>query len=406
VRTYSGSLLAAVLLLGSAACTETVIQQVDRNATNGDAEAAGGKGGSSAASGGTTGGTTTGGAVGFGGHAAAAGSRASDAGLVDGGKGHHDGGRPDAGPPEGGRSDGSSVTTDASVNVPACGASRTAVACDAGLCVPTTPEPIVPGILSAFSLVLDPTFVYYSTAFPTKTVSRVPKTGGTVDPIVPSEGGGPVAVDDTHVFYGTDTELVRASLTGGDRTPLDTIQYGLDRIAVDETRVYYSVANVGMYSIDKNGGTAQPLAPDVIVGGLAVDSTQVYWASQENVSRMPKHGGKPTSVGRGDWGSIAIDNEFVYWTTMTDLRRGPKTGGLVGIVADIASITGRELTVDACHVYWAVWDGRTGYLYRVPRDGGAIELVTSIPHPIMSIALDQDFAYFCTENGPLYRLHK
>jgi hypothetical protein len=130
-------------------------------------------------------------------------------------------------------------------------------------------------------------------------------------------------------------------------------------------------------------GTAPPAcapdaAPVVLVAGdavecygIAVDGTDVYWTGAETglIQKVSKLGGAPvtlatTSNPRG----LALDDAYVYWAADGGIARVPKAGGAPEM---LGAATGFPwfIAVDDTSAYWTTYTG--GDLMRVPKDGSA-----------------------------------
>jgi hypothetical protein len=76
------------------------------------------------------------------------------------------------------------------------------------------------------------------------------------------------------------------------------------------------------------GGTTTTLVSGSTVGGVAVDSTNVYWTDPDDrlVLKVPVGGGTPVTVAESPMlpTRLALDATSVYWIDQTLLLKAPK----------------------------------------------------------------------------------
>jgi hypothetical protein len=220
-------------------------------------------------------------------------------------------------------------------------------------------------------IAVDATRVYWSTGG-----TNINPIGGIVE--VPIAGGAPVVIasdtnalhdsvasDGSHVFWtsyqgGTVTRTApdgSASLTiaSGQQTPMGVV--------VGATSVFWSDETGGaVMKAPIDGGTPVPLASGQGVTSIALDATNVYWASG-GLQTVPQSGGSPVMLaaapGSGqNGGNLAIDDAYVYWGLDQDgvqpiLVKVPKGGGdPVPLAPGGGTRSVFAVAVDASCVYW------------------------------------------------------
>ena len=195
-----------------------------------------------------------------------------------------------------------------------------------------------------------------------------------------------VVVDGQHLYWTNGLSIERSDLDG---TNVDAhfirLPVAAGHLAIDDRYIYWSTASeIGRAKLDGTGVT-----PDFIsltgedVGGLAVDSSHIYWADREDgtIGRASIDGTGVTSgfvTGAANVTDVAIDSQHIYWTELTD---GLPAGGSIGRAnidgtdADASFITGaadpRGIAVDYAHIYWANYFD-CGSQQPVPGCGGTI----------------------------------
>ncbi|HLK41069.1 MAG TPA: hypothetical protein VKU41_30165 [Polyangiaceae bacterium] len=138
------------------------------------------------------------------------------------------------------------------------------------------------------------------------------------------------------------------------------------------------------------GGTAPTKLADIGsgpsgIGGLALDSTNIYWTQASTVMSVPLGGGTPTPLASDQspsaprYSGIAVDQNNAYWTAsvfstnnwaVMSVPLGGGTPSTLGSGIDPSVGFGASgIAVDATSVYWSYVFGLP--LLRIPLGGGA-----------------------------------
>ena len=210
------------------------------------------------------------------------------------------------------------------------------------------------------SIGVDATSIYWSTA----ALMKVSKGGGT--PVVLANGisNDPIAVGPKGVYgFGSvngQTSLVSVPLDGGTPTALvpsnvlapSFESYG---IVADASYVYWTnfMEPCPMMKVSLAGGNPQTLATVPGAGGaIALDATDVYFATSQGVYRVPLEGGDVATLAQGPNGpGIAVDDNNVYFTDGDNILRISKCGTNLTTLAT-GQATTSALAVDSDSVYW------------------------------------------------------
>ncbi len=227
-----------------------------------------------------------------------------------------------------------------------------------------------------------------------------------------------LAVDTNNLYFtnpghGGGT-VVKVALAGGTPVVLASGQNDPQWIAVDQQSVYWidDVVGGSVMKVGIDGGAATTLAPGLRgPEGIALDAQNVYWCVDldNTVMRVSKGGGTPavlTTIPAADnfGGGIAVDSTSVYFTTSSSLvgsvmklGLGLDPGAPVPLASGQSDPT--ELVVDATSIYWinqgSVADNfNDGSVMKVAIAGGAPVVLASSQRLPFGIAVDGTHVYW------------
>jgi len=212
---------------------------------------------------------------------------------------------------------------------------------------------------------------------------------------------------------GAPFVIAKADATG---TPVSTGMYVFNGFAFDSTYLYWS-ESVGLApsTIKRaplgGGATQVPVtSPDGWIGGLAVDSGNLYWIDQDDgqILSMPVAGGATTTIATGltTPGGLAIREGSIYLTDPDgDLMTVPVGGGAVTTLVHGPGLPPHEevegfppaLAVDDSNVYFSQSYAANPIVAQVPRVGGAM---TVLAHDSAGgIAVDAKYVYWSDDSS-------
>ena len=267
-------------------------------------------------------------------------------------------------------------------------------------------EDVLVGVEAGY-LAVDATHVYFTSTG--GGISRVVKTGGTLEPIASAQRG-PTSLDastnelcwvnsGTHAQDFLDGSIRCAPKTGGDR--MITGAYFPSALAIDGSTIYWteidgeSVRSIGVdgsnaktidtsptsklgialtpttlvwiasgaeadvVAMNRTTGTKTPLSTaEYAPMGLALDGVDVYWLVRHSLSddgalRVSRAGGAPSDIVADEYypQSLVKANRSLYWASKGRIRAIALDGGTVTTLADRGSIAG--LASDGEYLYWS-----------------------------------------------------
>jgi hypothetical protein len=361
----------------------------------------GGSSGATAGTGGSAGsvagrgGASSGGAVGAGGVSSGG---ASSGGVSSGGAAGSGG------------AVGSSGTSGASGSGGNCDRDCEGGECSNGACKPVTLWKAQNLSHKPSVLALDDDYVYWA-----RPIMRVPKSGGMSQFITEDmvDGVFGIAVDDSHVFWGTPSfgPVRRVPKGGGALQALTMENVGANRIAADASGVYFTgsaFSSSGVYHMHHDGSGLRKLTPEGD-SGIAIDEEFVYFAlsTKNELYRMGKDGSDPTLIATAPL-PYEVDQygDFVVFNARGDrsIRRVPKRGGPTTVVTSMA---GERIAADADGVYFSDVEFRR-ILY-VPIDGfpsGESLVVAEANGRLGAIAVDDTRIFWTVDYGGVFKIVK
>jgi hypothetical protein len=269
-------------------------------------------------------------------------------------------------------------------------------------------------------------FLYFSDSF--DGIVRVAKDGGAPTIITPTVGEeiGPIAVDETNIYFITADDEATGSLysisrSGGMPTQLATKLPAPIDLVIDSNSIYWINAGTFMGEdinadgsverINKNGTGRQLLADKLSAPlDLVIDATDVYLvesglavsAPTAGVRKVSKSGGAVTRIVDGDTDimiAITASGSDVFYSTVSEARaaifRIAKSGGTPQMVID--DVIAFTLDVFDSKLYAAVFDVDGGSpILSVPIGGGALRIVVDVFNTGL-FALDDSAVYYATD---------
>ncbi len=204
--------------------------------------------------------------------------------------------------------------------------------------------------------------------------------------------------------------------------PIDTQAWSL---VVDEDSAWiagtvgvsadHQTLSYGILRVSLDGGStsvvAQQLAQDQ-VGDVDAIYFSTVAADAGAVMRLPKDGGAVQQLATtGTSGpAIAVDDAYVYWLDQTGFMRVSKAGGQPETLTQSQIFNCQRLLVDSANLYWTTASlddgGVIELVERMPKTGGAIEVLTTTADIDTALAIDDNAIYWTTSSSSIVRLDK
>jgi hypothetical protein len=247
-----------------------------------------------------------------------------------------------------------------------------------------------------------------------------------------------IAVDDTHVYWteGCASESIvfdgtiwKVPIAGG--TPVriaDSLNHPA-KITVHGGYVYWTEWGLQMVrKMAVDGGPIFNIGQQVGSSHSrpAVRGNYVYWNDGKNVKRSDINTAVQQNVTQFpndpayDVKDFALDTNFVYFTRwrggFVQRRQISPAAGLVLVMNPTNPNTGlpddhpAAIAFDGTYVYWGEHRSNTGFIKRIPQNGGAVDIIDQNVVNIYDLAVDNNYVYWtgglAPQNTKLYRKPK
>jgi hypothetical protein len=229
----------------------------------------------------------------------------------------------------------------------------------------------------------------------------------------PAQSIGPFAVDSTSIYWAAEHAVMRMSKCGGTPTTLASGDFSPGPIAVNGTHVYWvnpgcdarfgcfstgSVMSAPLAGLPDGATPATLTSKQPAFGGIALDSSNVYWMNGQYLStvmKVPLAGGAATSLASGPQSSaLVVDATNVYWAGNETVMSVPIKGGTVTTLAPSPDLgVSPGIAVTATDLYWT---NERGTVMKVDKGGGTPVTVASGQNQPLGIAVDATSVYWTT----------
>ncbi len=223
-----------------------------------------------------------------------------------------------------------------------------------------------------------------------------------------------LVVDDTSVYIGTFDAILKAPLAGGAVTTLSSpTAYAMAGLLVSNGNLLWT-SHFGdqIRSVPIGGGATTVLhGAEAGPWGLGLSGDTLVWTTVTPPRiRASVAGGAATDLAvlSDDVYPLTIEDNMVFAIVINgsqdEVVAVPLAGGPVTILAidQIQNPQSGAIDADATHVYWIGESSGAGYVARVPRAGGAVEVLLqnqgNFNDPV-DMSLDGNFIYWSEGDG-------
>ena len=205
----------------------------------------------------------------------------------------------------------------------------------------------------------------------TATLAAADKKGRVSATVALSGTGTGLGAEPRQIYWVSQDEIWAANLDGTDPRAIVTGQAGLEGIAANSNHLYWIIGfNGTIWEANLDGSSPHTIVTGLgtqAVAGVAVTSSQIYWANVGDASdgagtiwAANLDGSNPHAIVTGQFAptGVAADASLIYWASA---RSGTAGSGTISAANPDGTsprtiVTGQfaptGVAVDASHLYW------------------------------------------------------
>jgi hypothetical protein len=179
-----------------------------------------------------------------------------------------------------------------------------------------------------------------------------------------------------------------------------SVQWDANDIAVDSSSIYWDNFDGQIVSEPLVGGTPATLGSwsSDSIGGLALDTSNIYWADTFGVFSMSKQGGTASTLlsrSGSRWRTVT-DGSSVYWTDTTGVYGVTLAGAVISTLSTVTDAYG--LGVDSTSVYFT--QRSVGNVMSVGKTGGTPATLASGQDTPYDLRVQAPYVYWVNYDAP------
>jgi hypothetical protein len=238
-------------------------------------------------------------------------------------------------------------------------------------------------------------------------VKDVPIGGGTVNTIATSAMGGndaQLALDGSNVYWSDYGTIWRQPISGGTVTALVSGRQGVRYLEPQSADLFFR-DDSGIEKADIITGMVTTVVPSNntldFQGGLAVDSTNIYWVDWvAGTVLKAAHDGSSfvtLAVSLLQPQNLLLESGYLYWSDQGGIKRMSINGGSI---TTIATVNPTAFTKDDAYIYCTDYYG--GTVYKVEIASGAVTVLVAGQYLPRSIVVDSTSVYWINDGSSYY----
>ncbi len=238
-------------------------------------------------------------------------------------------------------------------------------------------------------------------------VKKVSTSGGAVNTVATSAMGGnaaQLALDGANVYWSDDQTIWKQPISGGTVTPLVSGRQMIRYLEPQSSDLFFR-DDKGIEKADIISGMVTTVAPSNTAldfqGGLAVDSTNVYWVDiwAGTISKAAHDGLSfvTLAVNLMQPNNLLLDSGYLFWSDQGGIKRMSINGGSI---TTIATVNPSAFTKDDAYIYCTDYYG--GTVYKVEIASGAVTTLVVGQNLPGSIVVDSTSVYWINNGNSYY----
>ncbi len=236
-------------------------------------------------------------------------------------------------------------------------------------------------------------------------VKKVSTSGGTVNTVATSAMGGnsaQLALDGANAYWSDFGTIWKQPISGGTATLLVSGRQMIRYLEPQSSDLFFQ-DDTGIEKADIITGMVTTVVPSNFYGGLAVDSTNIYWASlgTGEISKAAHDGSSivKLAINLLQPQNLLLDSGYLFWSDQGGIKRMSINGGSITTIATV-NPTLMAFTKDDAYIYCTDYYG--GTVYKVEIASGVVTTLVAGQNLPGSIVVDSTNVYWINNGNSYY----